>query len=325
VNSDHEWLVCRETRNELRQIEPLLARAVEAEDPGLRAIATHLVLQKGKRLRPALALLGGKFGSTPSEDSLMRASTALELLHAGSLYHDDVMDRAELRRHQPSANATWGNVLASIAGTYIMARATAELASLGTWVNNLASRALVKVSTGQMLEIEHAYDLDLTEHRLLNILSSKTATLFELPLRLGSFLAGASEEHVEALATYGREVGLAFQLVDDALDFTGEETAMGKQTGRDLRAGVYSLPVLIACGRADQGQQLRDLLEKLNLCDEDMNMATSLIRRSGAIEETLALARQKADNARASLDTLPDISARLSLHQFAEEVVTRRS
>ncbi len=325
MTSDHEWLVCTETRDQLRQLELLLPRAVNAEDLELRAVATYLVVQKGKRLRPALALLGGKFGRTSCDDLLMRASTALELLHAGSLYHDDVMDRAELRRHQPSANAAWGNVLASIAGTYVMARATTELASCGTWVNYLVSQALVKVSTGQMLEIEHTYDLDLPLHRLLDILSSKTATLFELPLRLGSFLAGASEGHVEALATYGREVGLAFQLVDDALDFTGEETAMGKQTGRDLRAGVYSLPVSIACGRADVGQQLRDLLEKLDLCEEDINVAASLIRHSGAIEETLALARQKGENARASLETLPDMPARLSLHRFAGEVAFRQS
>lgn len=323
MGSDREWLVCTSTQAALDRLDTVLPRAIESEDPGLHEIASYLLAQEGKRLRPALVLLGGTFGKSPSDEVLLRAATAMELLHVASLYHDDVMDRAEVRRRVPSANARWGNILASVSGTYLFARAATHFSSFGPWANQLASEAVVKLSTGQVLEIEHAFDIDLTEPQLLDILRKKTATLFELPLRLGSFLAGAPEEHVETLATYGREVGLAFQLADDALDFVGDGATMGKQTDQNLRAGVYSLPVLRACQSANTGQQVRDLLQKFDPSDEDIATAATLIRQSGAVDATLAVAREHAQRAQICLQQLPDSPARLSLQRLAEHVVTR--
>ena len=323
MESDDNWLVCPSTQAALDRLEQMLKDAVEPEDPELRAVANYLLAQKGKRLRPALVLLAGTFGNTASENVLMRAAMALEFLHVGSLYHDDVMDRAEVRRRVPSVNARWGNIPASVSGTYLFALAATQFASFGSWANQMASEAVVNLSTGQMLEVEHAYNLELTESELIDILRKKTATLFELPLRLGSFVAGASEEHIEILAMYGREVGLAFQLTDDALDFVGDEASMGKQTGRDLRRGVYRLPVIRACQSDATGQQIRHLLQKLDPSDEDIVAASDLIRSYGAIEATLVTAREKAECAQACLKQLPDGPARLSLHRLADHVVTR--
>lgn len=325
MGPDRNWLVCPATQAALGRLDVALRHAVEPEHPRLREAASYLLTQEGKRLRPALVLLAGTLGTGAGDDVLMRAAVAVELLHVGSLYHDDVMDRADVRRRVPSANARWGNIPASVSGTYLFALAASQFSSFGPWANHLASEAAVKLSTGQVLEVEHAYDLELTEPELLDILRKKTATLFELPLRLGSFLAGASEEHVEVLAMYGRELGLAFQLADDALDFVGDGASMGKQTGRDLRAGVYRLPVLMALRNADTGRQVRDLLERLEPSDEDLAAAADLIRQDGAVGETLAFARERAESAQSCLERLPDGPARLSLHRLAEHVVTRAS
>jgi heptaprenyl diphosphate synthase len=324
VTSDRQWLVCTHTEAALNRLEPGLMRAVESEYPELRAISSYLIAQGGKRLRPALVLLGGRFGDRSNQDALDRAAIALEVLHAASLYHDDVLDCAAWRRHSPSANARWGNILASLGGTYLFARASALLASLGPWANTIASEAVLKVSTGQVLEVEHAYDLDVGEPEFLDILAKKTATLFELPLRLGAFVAGASEEHVETLAACGRDLGLAFQLTDDALDLIGNPALLGKPVGRDLRAGVYTLPEIRAC-RTDSGREVRDLIEKLAPSEDDIAAAASLIRDSGAVEESLTLAREKTRLAQASLSGLPEGAARASLYALAEYAVARSS
>jgi geranylgeranyl pyrophosphate synthase len=323
LGSDRDWLVCTSTQAALDRLETMLPRAIEPEDPGLGEMASYMLMQEGKRLRPALVLLAGTFGKNPSDDMLMRAATAMELLHVASLYHDDVMDRAEVRRRVPSANVRWGNTLATVSGTYLFACAANLFSSFSPWANQLASEAVVKLSTGQVLEIEHAFDLDLTEPQLLDILRKKTATLFELPLRLGSFLAGAPEEQIETLAAYGREIGLAFQLTDDTLDFVGDGAAMGKQTDRDLRAGVYSLPVIRACQSADAGQQVRDLLQRFDPSDDDIATAARLIRQSGAVDATLVAAREIAQRAQTCVQQLPDGPARHSLQRLAEHVVTR--
>lgn len=323
--SDRDWLVCTSTEASLDRLEPQLTRAIEASDVQLRAIASHLLEQQGKRLRPALAFLAATFGSGRDADDIMRLATALELLHVGSLYHDDVMDRTDRRRNVESANARWGNVLAVYGGTYLFARAATLFAGFGAWANYLAGDAIVKLATGQLLEVEHAFDLALSEPELFDILLKKTATLFELPLRLGSFIGGASEERVEGLASYGRELGLAFQLADDALDFIGDEVVMGKRTGRDLRVGAYSLPVLRAQMNPDCGARLRDLLEKLDLADDDIATASILVRQSGAVDATLSAARASARRAQQCLEVLPDGTARTSLYRLAEYVVTRAS
>lgn len=325
MSSDRRWLVCDATRQALDELDANLLREAAADDSELRTMATHLLAHGGKRIRPALVFLAGAFGTHADMEVLMRAATGLELLHVASLYHDDVMDRSERRRHSESANARFGNIRAALSGTYLFARATTLLASFGAWANQITSDALVQLSTGQLLEVEHAYNVDLSEAELFDILSRKTATLFELPLRLGAFVGGASEAHVEALASYGRDLGLAFQLADDTLDFIGDQDVAGKTIDRDLRAGVYRLPVLRARRASTSGLELRTLLEQFEPSDDDMQMAKTMIRKSGAIDATLATARERADSARAILGDLPDGPARESLANLADYAVERAS
>lgn len=323
ANDNSDWLVCEQTRLAAAQLGLFLRKAVTAEDMQIRVMALDLIERGGKRLRPSLLFLAATYGEFVQEP-LMRAAAALELVHIASLHHDDVMDRAPMRRNGASVNARWGNALAALAGTYLFARASALLASLGDIPNQMASQASVELCAGQLQEVENAYNLELTEAGHLNMLVRKTATLFELPCRLGAHLSGASAPHAEALAIYGRHLGLAFQLTDDVLDLNGKASQLGKATGVDLREGVYSLPVLRAVRQQDAGgQRLRELLGQAWLAEEDAQTALQLVRESAGVASTLAVAREHAQHAREALATLPEGPARYSLCRLAEYVVTR--
>lgn len=323
--ADEEWLECEQTRALLGRLDGVLEQAAAAEDLLLRVMALHLVSRGGKRLRPALLLLAASYGDC-DRDRLLRAAAALELVHIASLYHDDVMDRAPTRRHVASANATWGNELAALTGTYLFARASGLLASLGNVPNHLASTAMLELCTGQLQEVEHAYDLDLTEEEHLEILARKTATLFELPCRLGARLGGLPERHAAALAAYGRHLGLAFQLTDDALDLPERGGQSGKATGTDVREGIYSLAVLYALRQEGPvAARLRVLLGEARLAEQDVAAVHGLVRESGAVAAALDVARTHTRQARGALRVLPEGPARRSLSRLADYVVTRAS
>jgi heptaprenyl diphosphate synthase len=318
-----DWLVCERTRSTAAQLDAALRAAVTTQELQLRVMALHLIERGGKRLRPVLLLLAASFGACP-RDRLLRAAAALELIHIASLYHDDVMDRATVRRAGTSANARWGNSSATFAGTYLFARATSLLATLGNQVNRLASGAAVDLCSGQLLEVENAFNLEVTEDEQLKILARKTATLFELPCRIGAFLGGLTPTQAGALARYGRLLGMAFQLADDTLDLAGDTAEVGKDTGNDLRQGVYSLPMLRAVrGAGSIGKRLQDLLSQAQLSEEDMAAVLRLVRESGAIREGLAMARSFAAAARAALRRLPDGPHRHSLVRLTEFVAAR--
>ena len=326
MERESSWLTCTRTQSALSRLEESLASELADDDPYVRDISTYLTARGGKRLRPALFFLASTFGDgRADEELLMRAATALELLHVASLYHDDVMDRAPTRRHLPSANAQWGNVVASLGGTFLFTRAAALFTQLGPGPNTMCSDAILRISIGQMMEIEQAYNVNLTEQEHLDILARKTATLFELPLRLGAHLTGAPDGRVETLTAYGRQLGLAFQITDDALDLVGDESQLGKATASDLRAGVFSLSVLRALRRADCGTSIRDLLQRLELSAGEISDAAQMIVESGVVDESLLTARRTAQEALALLDELPDGDSRRSLGNLAHHVVERTS
>lgn len=319
-----DWLVCEESRSALLALDDSLRQAVAARDLQLRVMSLHLITAGGKRVRPALLFLAASFGrGEPAR--LQTAAAALELIHVASLYHDDIMDRAPQRRRGASINARWGNQAAAFAGTYLFARGSALLASLGQVPGRLAGEAAVTLCTGQLQEVENAFNLALAEEEHLDILRRKTAALLELPCRLGAFLAGVPEEMAAGLAEYGRQLGLAFQLADDALDLAGDAAEMGKATGTDLREGVYSLAVLRALRRGDAAaESLAALLHQAHLSGADIARAVRLVQESGAIPEALEVARACAARARAALVDLPDTPARQSLSRLAEYVTVRR-
>jgi geranylgeranyl pyrophosphate synthase len=299
-----------------------LEQAVTADDTQLKVMALHIIRRGGKRLRPALLLLCGSYG-TSDEGRLLRAAAALELTHVASLYHDDVMDRAPVRRGGESTNARWGSPQAAFAGTYLFSRACELWASLGYAANELAAGMAVNLCLGQLHEVERAYDTETDDESHLRILEMKTGSLFELPCRMGALLNDQSNPYADALANYGRSLGVAFQLADDVLDLTGDTEDIGKLAGKDLREGVYSLAVLRALRSEAVGMRLRDLLGRATLDEDDVRKAILLVRECGTIEQARGLAERYASEATASLADLPPGPATDSLHRLAHLTVNR--
>ncbi|WP_052411839.1 polyprenyl synthetase family protein [Streptomyces sp. NRRL S-118] len=317
------WLACPRTRAALTGLDAILREAATADDPLLRMMAGHLLQRGGKRLRPALLVLSASYG-TCRREQLLRAAAALELVHIASLYHDDVMDRAPTRRDGPSANARWGDELAALAGTYLFARASRLLVTLGDEPNRVAAEAFLDVCSGQLQEAENAYDTGLDEAEHLRILARKTATLFELPCRLGTQLSKAPPAYADALRSYGRSLGLAFQLTDDVLDLPGRGRGSGKSTGTDVREGVYCLTVLRAVRMGgDVGARLAALLGREDMTAEQVAEVYRLVESTDAGPAVLELARSHAAEALEALRVLPEGPPRESMENLARHVLTR--
>ncbi|MET8091279.1 polyprenyl synthetase family protein [Micromonospora sp. NPDC005220] len=318
-----DWLASDSAREALAGLDRRMREAVAASDPALWAMATALQRRGGKRIRPALLLVAAEFGADRPAH-LLDAAAALELLHLASLYHDDVMDRAVTRRHGPSVNAEWGEPAAVVAGTFLLARAIALLAALDDRYGREAAAAMVALCTGQLRETENAFHTGLTETEHLDIVAGKTATLFELPCRLGALLAGAPAGTVAALAGYGHDLGVAFQLTDDALDVQGSYAALGKRPLTDVREGIYTMSVLRLLARDTPGSaRVRELLEVRDPTPAELAEVAEVVVASGTVDDVLAEARERAGRAARRLEPLPPGPARDSLVRLADYAVTR--
>ena len=245
--------------SDLERVETELAAAVRSEDPFLGEVAAHLVKAGGKRLRPALTLCTGYAarGVKPATDDAITGAVAVELVHLGSLYHDDVIDEAETRRGVPSVNARWSNIVAILAGDFLLARASSLAASLGADVASLLATTIGELCRGQVLELQHLFDVDRSEEDYASAIEGKTAALFATSCRIGGMVAEVEGATLDALTEFGQHLGVCFQIVDDVLDVTGSDASLGKPAGNDLMEGVYTLPVILAL---DRTPALRELL-----------------------------------------------------------------
>ncbi len=281
-----------------------------------------VVFVAGKRMRAALLLLSTTFGDRMNDDAV-RLAAAVELLHAGSLYHDDIIDRSSRRRGVVSANARFGDQAAALVGTYLFAQATREVLRHGPTVHRLTAHAAAQLYAGQLSEVETAYDTGLDEDVYLDTLKKKTAALVALPCLLGALLGGLSARLTRCLGDYGRSLGVAFQLADDVLDLVGDPDATGKAVGTDLVAGVYSLPVRLSLGDAAVGADLKRLLSRRTLATEDVVTALELVRRGPGVPATRARAREYGELAAAAAGELPRGAARQSLLDLTRFAVER--
>ena len=228
---------------------------------------------------------------------------AVELVHQGSLYHDDVMDEAETRRRVQSVNARWGNLEAILAGDYLLARASEIAAALGNEVAGLLASTIASLCEGQISELRHAFDVDRTEESYLTSIAGKTASLLATAARIGAIVAGHPGDIVEAVTDFGHNYGMAFQLVDDLLDVTATDEQLGKPAGNDLVEGTYTLPVIRTLA-GPTGAELRDLLGG-PIDPATRDRARNLIRTDAAIAATRETAMGYLSTARTSLDVLP--------------------
>lgn len=305
------------------RIESTLLDATSIDgDPYLSEIASHLIKAGGKRLRPkftaACAAVCMPDGSEVSDD-VIRGGVSVELVQVGSLYHDDVMDEAQIRRKVVSVNARWGNLRAILAGDFLLARASEIAASLGTEVAGLLARTIGDLCQGQVGELQTLYDTDRTEELYFPSIEGKTASLYAAACRIGGIVSEQRPDAIDSLTEFGRLYGMAFQVIDDVLDVVATDEQLGKPAGNDMLEGVYSLPVIRTL-ESPNGSELRKLLTD-GLNHGDRHQAIELVRTGPGVAYSLDVASGFVHRAKQALATVSDNQAARALAGAADHLL----
>ena len=294
--------------DDAQRIELALLESVRTPDPYLNELAAHLILAGGKRLRPLLTTVAAQVGGPPGPELRERSvqgGIACELVQTGSLYHDDVMDDATMRRGVETVNAKWGNLQAILAGDFLLSRASEIAASLGTEVAALLARTIGRLCEGQIEELRHTYNAARPESSYMASISGKTASLFATAARIGGIVAGYDRALTDALTDFGEAYGIVFQIVDDLLDITSTDDQLGKPAGHDMVEGVYTLPVMrtLQAGGVPAMELLGLLGKPLDAVECDK--ALSIVRANGGVASAFATAQEWVHRAEAACDALP--------------------
>ncbi|HEX9538850.1 MAG TPA: polyprenyl synthetase family protein [Streptosporangiaceae bacterium] len=310
----------------LALVEKSLGEAAQAEEALLAEASRHLIEAGGKRFRATLVLLAAQFGD-PHDERVVPAAVAIELTHLATLYHDDVMDEAAIRRGHPSANSRWTNTIAILTGDFLFARASQILADLGDEAIRIQAETFSRLVSGQIAEtLGPAPGQDPLAH-YLRVVELKTTSLIATAGRFGAMFSGAPADIAARMEPACAAIGTAWQLSDDILDVASESAQSGKTPGTDLREGVRSLPVLHALRGADGGdERLRDLLLTADLTDEPLHAeALRLLRAHPAMETARADLEYWVEAARAEISGLPDVPARAAFEALCDYVLDRTS
>jgi heptaprenyl diphosphate synthase len=309
----------------LANVETALTASVDSPHPFVREAAAHLMAAGGKRFRPMLTLLAAQLGD-PAAPGVTQSAVVCELTHLATLYHDDVMDEAAVRRGAPSANTRWTNSVAILTGDFLFARASDLLADLGPDAVRVQARTFERLVTGQIRETVGPAPGDDPVVHYLEVLADKTGSLVATAARFGASFAGVDAALVESLTAFGEEVGVAFQLSDDLIDILSEGGASGKAPGTDLREGIATLPVLFVLAGDDPAEErLRELVAAPLTDDAEHAEALALLRSSASLERATQVTREYADRARARLAEVPAGEVRDALSALCDYVVTRTS
>ena len=308
---------------QLDRVDERLLEASTAEDAYLTKIAQHLLLAGGKRFRPLLALLAAEFGEV-ANGRPVEAGVAVELIHVGSLYHDDVIDEADIRRGQTSANANWTNTVAILAGDFLMARASEVAAThLSQESVRLLAATYADLVEGQTRELQYQNDLTHTIDDYFQVIGGKTASLIRTSARLGAMATDAGDEVVEALSTWAWEVGMVFQIADDALDLVADEATIGKPAGSDIREGTFTGPVLMAAAEPGAERIGRLLGDGTPYRDDTIAEVIGIVRDGGYVDHSLSDAHQRLRVASDALAALPEGKPRAILETLGGFLLDR--
>ena len=308
-------------RSQLELIDAALLRAAEADSEMVTEAAQHIIAAGGKRFRPLLVVLGSYLGPREATEDVVKAAVVVELTHVASLYHDDVMDEAGIRRGSPSANSRWGNTVAILVGDLLFARASDIVCDLGPEFVRLQARTFSRLVQGQIAETVGPSETDPLDH-YLQVVADKTGSLIATSALFGSKISNAAPQLQRVMAEFGEQIGIVFQLSDDIIDITSDQT--GKTPGTDLREGIPTLPTLLA-RRSDDPADVRllQLLDSDLHDDGALHEVLDLLRRHPCIDQAREEVRRRADAARALLDPLPIGPARDALDDLCTTVVTR--
>jgi len=307
---------------DMQKVESLLRSHIEGDYPLVVETSRHLVQAGGKRLRPLLTLISAQFGD-PNKFGIIEAAVVCELTHLATLYHDDVMDEAPLRRGVESANNRWGNSVAILTGDYLFAKASDLLADLGPEAVRLQAKTFERLVIGQINETQGSSTGVSAIDHYLKVVSDKTASLIATSARFGALLSGTDQKVVELLTQFGEKVGIAFQIADDLLDVQSNSTESGKTPGTDLKEGVPTLVTLYAMNSTDPKDA--DLIERLKKPITDREIAKTIdeLRNHKSVQAVKAYLRKIADEADEILSQLPAGAAKDALANLITALISR--
>lgn len=312
-------------RDDLHEVNRLIVQRMESHVPLIPTLAGYLIQSGGKRLRPLLTLGCARMCGYTGSDHVKLAAT-VEFIHTATLLHDDVVDESSLRRGQSSANEVWGNKASVLVGDFLFSRAFNLMVEVGDLrILDVLSTASSIIAEGEVMQLANTANLDADEKIYLDIVSSKTAALFAAAAQVGALVAGRDGVEERALETFGRNLGVAFQLVDDALDFKGEQVALGKSLGDDFRECKCTLPIILAYAEGTPEERFfwKRTIEDGNQTDSDFAHAVMILERHKAVSRTIDRARTFIDEARVALSAFPKSPMRSTLNDILDFCVDR--
>lgn len=312
---------------DMARVDTLIARRMQSPVAVIPALADHLINAGGKRLRPLLTVAASRLAGGQDESALKLAA-AVEFIHTATLLHDDVVDASQLRRGQTAAHLIWGAPPAVLVGDFLFARAFELMVETGHMrALEILARASRVIAEGEVLQMSRAHDLDLDQSTYLEIITAKTAALFAAAAEAGAVSAGASDTRAQALHDYGLNLGLAFQLADDALDYSGATETLGKNAGDDFREGKATLPLILAATRAPARDRafFERAVGRREQTSDDFRRARELILACGAVDATLSLAADYAARAKRALSAFAAGPWRDGLEALADFAVNRHA
>lgn len=315
--------IYRECKTDLRMIERGLEESIRCDHPSLNKMSSHLLHAGGKRIRPIFVVLAGHFGSFDPE-RVKQVAVTLELIHMATLVHDDVIDDANTRRGKLTVKAKWDNQVAMITGDYIFATALKEISKIKTvQLHKILSQTMLEVCRGEIEQLQDLYQVNPSVKRYFHRIKRKTALLMAISCQLGALVCGASPKLVNKLYAYGYYVGMAFQMIDDILDFTGNEKILGKPAGSDIKQGNVTLPVIYALRQKEV--DIKPIVAYLQSEGQAVGLeqVLSIVKQAGGIAYTTELAKRYLQKAIDTLAQLPAIRQQQSLREIAEFVIQR--
>ena len=312
-------------RDDMVEVDALIRRHMDSPVPVIPALADHLIAGSAKRLRPLLTIAAARIAGA-RDGACLKLAAAVEFIHTATLLHDDVVDSSQLRRGRAAAHLIWGAPSSVLVGDFLFARAFELMVGAGSMAAlEILARASRVIAEGEVLQLTRAHDLDLSQDVYLEIIRAKTAELFAAASESGAVSAGASPDRCRALRKYGQDLGIAFQLVDDALDYSGDAGELGKNPGDDFREGKATLPLLLVMART--GVKERDFwvrtVDRREQTEADFERTRELMRQTGALQSTLDLARSYAESAKAALSDFGANPWRPALEDLADVAVAR--
>lgn len=310
----------------LSEAEVQIQRGLQSKVALVNKVTHHILSSGGKRIRPLLLIISAHLCDFLDKERIYLASSVLEFIHTATLLHDDVIDNAEVRRGVAPARILWGNQASILVGDYLYTLALSRAVQMDNFeTNNLLANTCLRMAEGETLQLSHNADLNLSEATYLEIIEYKTAMLISASCRLGAIIAKASEEKKEALGLFGKNIGIAFQVADDTLDYVADGERLGKSLGEDLKEGKITLPLLHLlkhCTKEDRAW-INQIMDSADFDQDNLKKVIALMQSHGSIDYAVKQAQSYADKAKAVLSAFPDSPQRQSLMTIADYVVHR--